>query len=324
MMAPNMKDVAKRAGVGLGTVSRVINTPHKVSPPTRLKVEKAIKELGYYSNEIARTLKTRNTRNVALVLPSIWHPFFSGFAYYIENYLDEQNYRLMLCNSDGKPDKEVYYLEMLKEKKVSGIIAITYNQIDDHISSDLPIISFDRHFKDDVTCVTSDNLKGGEIAAKTLHETGAKKLAYVGTINNRIDSEVKYRRIGFENYVKAHGIDHFIYTVEDPIRDYDAFLDTFFKRHNDREGVFVENDNLAKKLIKKAETLNIKIPEQLKVIGYDGVEETEFFEPKLTTIKQPLEAMAKASVEALIRIIETGPKVERIVLPVELKQGKST
>jgi len=321
---PNMKDVAKLAGVGVGTVSRVLNTPDKVSEPTRKKVEKAIKELGYYSNEIARNLKTRNTRNVALVLPSIWHPFFSGFAYYIETYLDQHNYRLMLCNSDGKPDKEVYYLEMLKEKKVSGIIAITYNQIDAHIHSDLPVISFDRHFENDVTCVTSDNYAGGQIAAQTLQDAGATTLAYVGTVNNRIDSEVKHRRTGFEDFVTSNGIDHVLYTVEDPIRDYDAFLNTFFQRHGHCDGVFVENDNLAKKLIKKAQELKILIPEDLKVIGYDGVEMNEFFEPELTTIVQPLEAMAKASVESLIKIIEQGPRVERIVLPVALKTGEST
>ncbi len=321
---PNMKDVAKKAGVGVGTVSRVLNTPHKVSDATRLKVEKAIKELGYYSNEIARTLKTRNTRNVALLLPSIWHPFFSGFAYYIESYLDKYNYRLMLCNSDGKPDKEVYYLDMLNEKKVSGIIAISYNQIDDHINSDLPIISFDRHFKNDVTCITSDNYDGGRQAAKTLNEAGCRKIAYVGTINNHIDTEVKYRKQGFESYCKQQDYNYLTYTVEDPINDYDQFLDTFFEQHKDSDGVFVENDNLAMKLIKKAEVLNIKIPEQLKVIGYDGIGFNDFFEPELTTIVQPLEAMAKASVDKLIKIIEEGSEVERIVLPIDVKLGKST
>ncbi len=321
-----MKDVAKYAGVGIGSVSRVLNSPDKVSSKMRKKVEEAIKALGYIPNEIARNLKTQNSRNVALLLPSIWHPFFSGFAYYIETYLDEVGYKLMLCNSDGHPEKEIYYLDMLKQNKVSGIIAISYSQIDENINGSLPIISFDRHFKDDVTCVTSDNYGGGVLAAKELIETGCKSLAYIGTYNNKTDTEVKYRKIGFKEYADKHNVNCLLYIEEDPIPDYNHFLNNFFKQYkNQVDGVFVENDNLAIKLIIKAKEFGIRVPEDLSVIGFDGVVENELLTPSLSTIVQPLDRLAKAAVEKLIPIIEgKDKKVEKIVVPVTFKKGEST
>lgn len=325
MSRPSIKDVAKKAGVGVGSVSRYLNTPEKVSEKMRRKVEAAIKELGYTPNEIARNLKTKNPRNVALLLPSIWHSFFSGLAYYVEAYLEEAGYKLMLCNSDGHPEKELYYLNMLKEKKVSGIITISYSELDDYINSSLPIISFDRHFKDDVSCITSDNYGGGELAAQELIRTGCKTLAYVGTYNTRIDTEVKYRKEGFKDYAEKHNVPVYLYLEEDPIRDYQVFLKGFFDRYRGVvDGVFVENDNLAKKLIMMAQEEGIKIPDELSVIGYDGVED-EFFRPKLSTIVQPLDLLAKTTVSKLIPIIEKKNKtVERIVVPVTFRKGETT
>lgn len=322
---PSIKDVAKKAGVGVGSVSRYLNTPEKVSDKMKKKVEAAIKELGYTPNEIARNLKMRNSRNVALLLPSIWHSFFSGFAYYVETYLDEVGYKLMLCNTDGHPEKELYYFNMLKQRKVSGIITISYSEVDEHINSSLPIISFDRHYKNNISCITSDNYGGGELAAKELIESGCKTLAYVGTYNNRIDTEVKYRKKGFKDYADKHHVECILYLEEDPIKDYQAFLQNFFDQYKGVvDGVFVENDNLAKKLIMVAEDNGIKIPDELSVIGFDGIED-EFFRPKLSTIVQPLDLLAKKAVSKLIPIIEKKEKdIETIVVPVTFRKGETT
>lgn len=320
----SIKDVAKRAGVGVGTISRYLNEPDKVSPKTQKKVEKAIQELGYIRNEVARNLKTNNTRNVAFIVPSIWHPFFSGLAYYIEDALDQRGYKLMLCNSDGHPEKELYYLNMLRESKVSGILSISYSDIDAFIHKDLPMVSFDRHFSNDVSCVTSDNYQGGALAAKRLIDKGRKHLAYVGTFNNRIDIEVKFRRLGFVETASRESVLCETYLVEDPIMDYEAYLHTFFTQYKDFvDGIFVENDVLAMKLIQYAQQEGLHIPNDISVIGYDGVENHEFFHPTLTTICQPLKAMAEEAVNLLISIIEKGPRVKRIVVPVTMREGGS-
>jgi len=320
----SIKDVAKKANVGIGTVSRFLNEPEKVSPKTRVRVEKVIKELGYIRNEVARNLKTSHTRNVAFIVPSIWHPFFSGLAYYIEDSLDRRGYKLMLCNSDGHPEKEIYYFDMLKEAKVSGILSISYSDIDHYIHHKLPMVSFDRHFSDDVSCVTSDNHQGGVLASQLLKQIGKKHFAYVGTFNPRIDIEVKHRKNGFMEETQKQNIPCEIYIVEDPIVDYDQYLNHFFDLYKDRvDGVFVENDNLAMKLIQYAQNRGLKIPNDLAVIGYDGVSENEFFKPSLTTIEQPLKDMAEAAVKLLIDIIEKESRIERIIVPVKIRRGQS-
>lgn len=99
-----MKDVAQRAGVGVGTVSRVINHAPGVKKSTLTKVQEAIKELKYIPDEYARGLKTSSSRTIALILPSVWYPFFSEFAYYVEKRLDKEDYKLLLCNSNGDPE----------------------------------------------------------------------------------------------------------------------------------------------------------------------------------------------------------------------------
>ena len=118
----SIKDVAHLAGVAVGTVSRVINNSGAVKPETRRKVKAAIKQLNYIPNEVARNFKMQKSKMVALLLPTIWHPFFSELAYYIEDELDQEGYKLILCNSGGKPEKELYYLDMLQQNKVVGIV----------------------------------------------------------------------------------------------------------------------------------------------------------------------------------------------------------
>ena len=187
---PSIKDVAVIAGVGVGTVSRVINNHATVKPETRKKVKAAIKQLNYIPNQVARNFKMQKSTMVALLLPSIWHPFFSELAYYIEDELDREGYKLMLCNSGGRPEKELYYFDMLNQNKVAGIMGITYNDIEDSVSTDIPIISIDRHFAKKITCVTSDNYTGGRIALRELIAAGAKRPAYLAIVSS-VYSEVQ-------------------------------------------------------------------------------------------------------------------------------------
>lgn len=164
-----MKDVALKAGVALGTVSRVVNNNSGVKDATRIKVEKAIKEMNYRPNEAARDFKKQRSRTIALIIPTIWHPFYSEFAYYVERNLSYKGYKTILCNSKNDVDREINYINMLEKNKIDGIIAITYSKvIDQYIYSKLPIISIDRHFTEGVVTVASDHYEGGKIAAYEL------------------------------------------------------------------------------------------------------------------------------------------------------------
>jgi LacI family transcriptional regulator len=323
---PSLKDVADLAGVGVGTVSRVINNHPNVRNETREKVNAAIKQLNYIPNEVARNFKMQKSTMVALLLPSVWHPFFSELAYYIEDELDREGYKLMLCNSGGRPDKELYYLDMLNQNKVAGIIGITYNDIEDSVSTDIPIISIDRHFGKKITCVTSDNYTGGRIAVRELVKAGTKKAAYLATYSD-VYSEVELRKKGFIDEAEAQGIEYIIYEELDAVFNDEKYFENFFKikEHHNVSGIFANTDLLAAKYIDKAKQYGLRTPEDVKVIGYDGIQDNKLFHPILSTIRQPVEEMARMSVKLLLKKIE-GEALEQEIyrIPVMYRKGETT
>lgn len=320
----SIKDVAMLAGVAVGTVSRVINNSGAVKPITRRKVEEAIQELNYFPNEVARNFKMQKSKMVALLLPSIWNPFFSELAYYIEDELDQEGFKLMLCNSGGKPEKELYYLDMLRQNKVAGIVGITYNDIESSVSNDIPIVSIDRHFNKKITCVTSDNYEGGRLALRELVKAGARKPAFMGSITS-VFSETMNRRKGFIDEAEALGVDYIIYEKADPIIDDQAYFNEFFSTYPDIDGVFAITDMLAANYIDRATKQGISVPEDVKVIGYDGIQDSPYFHPILSTIRQPVEEMARMSIKLLYRKME-GVSLDQQVyrIPVIFKQGETT
>ncbi|WP_018751983.1 LacI family DNA-binding transcriptional regulator [Paenibacillus sanguinis] len=321
---PSIKDVATLAGVAVGTVSRVINNSGAVKPDTRRKVEEAIQQLNYTPNEIARNFKMRRSRMVALLLPSIWHPFFSELAYYIEDELDREGFKLMLCNSGGKPEKELYYLDMLRQNKVAGIVGITYNDIESNVSMDIPIVSIDRHFSKKITCVTSDNYEGGRLALRELVRAGSRKPAFLGSVTS-VYSETMKRREGFIDEARALGVDYVIYQKPDPVVNDEAYFEPFLDQHLDIDGIFAITDMFAAKYIERAKRRGIRVPEDVKVIGYDGIQDHPYFHPILSTIRQPVEEMARNTIRLLFRKIE-GETLDQEVycFPVSFRPGETT
>jgi LacI family transcriptional regulator len=317
-----IKDVAKLAGVGLGTASRVINDSGYVSEETKRKVLEAINKLGYVPNETARAFVTQDNKTVALFLPSIHHAFFSELAYYIEDELDKKGYKMILCNSSGQKEKELKYINMLKQNKVSGIIGISYNPIENEINHSMPIVLVDRHIGE-IPYVSSDNYGGGKMALQVLKETGCNHVAYMGTYSKTIFTEVEKRLKGFENAAKENRINYTLYIEEDPIKDQTAFLNTFLNKYKNIDGVFVENDMMALELVQLAQDRNISIPEELSIIGYDGIQTYAMLRPKLSTIRQPVDLMGRSLVDLLIKKLN-GEQVTPEIHPVRFLKGETT
>ncbi|KAI7256095.1 hypothetical protein KC345_g11029 [Hortaea werneckii] len=266
----------------------------------------------------------QKSKMVALLLPSIWNPFFSELAYYIEDELDREGFKLMLCNSGGKPEKELYYLEMLRQNKVAGIVGITYNDIENNVSNDIPIVSIDRHFNKKITCVTSDNYEGGRLALRELVKAGAKKPAFMGSITS-VFSETMNRRQGFIHEAEALGVDYVVYEKADPIIDDNAYFNEFLHEHGDVDGIFAITDMLAANYIERARRQGIRVPEDVKVIGYDGIQDNPYFHPILSTIRQPVEEMARTTIRLLYNKIEGIPLESQVYrIPVIFKQGETT
>lgn len=322
-----IKDVAREAGVAVGTVSNVINNK-PVKEITKLKVEQAIKKLNYKPDIYARGFKMQRTNTVALILPSIWNPFFSEFAYHVEVELSKHDIKLILCNSDARPDKEIRYINMVKQNKMDGIIGITYSDIDEYISAKLPIVSIDRHFSEDVAYVTSDNFNGGRMAVKELIKAGCKKLAYVGTEALR-KSEIINRKKGFIEESEKAGIEYIVYEKAEPIDNPNKFvtdfvLDNFIKDNKGIDGIFAINDFMALRVIKGLEGFGKIVPRDVQVIGYDGIRMAQECDYVVSTIRQPIQLMAQNAVKSLMGIINNENIEKMIVLPVEFIKGHST
>lgn len=322
-MKATMKDVAALAGVGVGTVSRVINKNGSVKESTRLKVEAAIQQLDYEPDEYARGLKTNRSNTIALILPTIWHPFFSEFAYYVERALTKYNYKMFLCNSDGDSTKENEYIQMVKQNKVDGIIGITYSDIDQYVSSNLPFVSVDRHFSEDVTYVTADNYMGGRIAAEELLKGGCQRLAYIGG-QSPYPNETTSRMNGFEDVCKERHINYCKLVMPEPIQEVTQQILQFYEENTDIDGFFTVNDFMALNVIEALELIQHYPLQDFQIIGFDGIKMAVERQYIVSTIVQPVEAMAEAAVEALLNKIQGQAVPQRIVLPVQFRAHKTT
>ena len=319
-----MKDVAQRAGVGVGTVSRVINRVPGVKESTLIKVNQAIKELNYIPDEYARGLKTKSSRTIALILPSVWYPFFSEFAYYVEKRLGKENYKLLLCNSNGNPTEEAKYIKMLKQNKIDAIIAITYSDIEQYIYSNIPFVSLDRYFDKKVSYVTSDNYEGGKLAARKLLEHGARSLAYVGS-HSKYPNGTMLRRAGFRDYLKNIGIDYKEIFLQEPVNDFTPYILEMLKVHPKIDGIFCHTDSLLLKLRKILNQYGYRVPEDIQLIGFDGMNLSSDLPLGISTIAQPVEQLANGAVDLVLRkIVDPSLKNEAKMYPVRYVDGNTT
>ncbi len=177
--APTMKDVAREAGVALGTVSKVVNGL-PVGDSYKIRVEDAIRKLNYQVNSYAQGLKANKTYTVALLIPNTTEPFFAALAYHINIVLMRQKYRMLLCCTDSDSALEQEYITMAQQNKVDGIIGLTYspNLI---IEENTPFVAIDRSIGTGIPCVASDNFGGGQLAAEKLADLGCKNVAFCGS-----------------------------------------------------------------------------------------------------------------------------------------------
>lgn len=323
MAQPTMKDVAREAGVSLGTVSKVINGI-PVGESYRLRVEAAIRKLGYRVNTYARGLKTNRTNTVALVMPSLCHPFFAHLTDALTACLMRRGYRSLLMITEFDPDAEKKCLEMVRENKVDGVIALTYSP-ELAVDGDLPVVSIDRHFSARVPCVSSDNFRGGELAADRLTALGCRKLIFA-RIGPDVPGEPDKRGAGFFSRCAALGAAWEAVNVND--RETEAavlrFLDDRITNGSPTfDGIFCNTDRLAIRIVNHLRARGVDVPGQVQVIGFDGTRNYATGLPFCSTLEQPLGEMAETAVEILLdpeRVFSGA----NITLPVRYIPGGTT
>jgi len=320
---PTMKDVAKEAGVALGTVSKVFNGL-PVGESYRVRVEDAAKRLGYQVNQYARGLRANKTYMAALILPGVEHPFFAALADHVCTALAQRDHRMLLYLTAYRPDMEQECINMVRQNKVDGVIALTYNLM--QVEADLPFVSIDRCLGHGIPCVASDNYGGGRMAAEKLLELGCKRLAFLRT-GSANPSETDKRGDGFEMVCRARQIPYEIFSVNDG-EDSDDVFRQFFRSHMvdgvlDFDGIFCSTDFLVYRIGKLLKEQGVSIPEDVQVIGFDGIRKFASQELYCSTIVQPVRRLAETCVDLLLTK-ERDNIPALICLPVSYAPGGTT
>ncbi|MTM43039.1 substrate-binding domain-containing protein, partial [Turicibacter sanguinis] len=235
--------------------------------------------------------------------------------------------KMILCNSEGDYKIELDYITMAKQNQVDGIIAITYSDIEAFISSNLPMVSVDRFFNEEITYVSSDNLMGGYLAAQKLIESGCQSICFIGE-GSKKDNSTRNRKKGFINYCEEHRID---YQVCEMIGDHDKFDETLKQFLMDNliqqkkiDGIFTVTDAYAYFIIEKLKEYHLSVPEDVQIIGFDGAKSSKKSVIEISTIRQPIELIAKHTVESIDALINKQTIEKEIILPVEFHQGSTT
>lgn len=321
--APTMKDVAREAGVALGTVSKVFNNG-SVGEGYRRRVMEAAERLGYQVNSYARGLKTNRTYVVAVVLPNIINPFFSVLAQSLCQALTKRGYRMFLSITDFDPEAEQRYIHMAQQNQVDGIIGLTYNP-DLQVADKVPFVSFDRYVSPNVPCVASDNFGGGQLAARKLVELGCERLLFL-RIGSTVAGESDKRRDGFESFCRSAGVEHETLYLRDS-DGYEPFR-AFLREHLhqgklDYDGIFCCTDVLALEIQKMLLELGLRAPEDVQLIGFDGTAIHMGRAPECSTIVQPIPLLAETCVDILLKE-DKSDLPSLICLPVSYAAGGTT
>lgn len=321
---PKLEDVAAAAGVSKTTVSRVLNHRGYLSEKTIAKVQKAMQELDYRPNIIARQLYKQRTDLVGMIFPTVDNPFFSQLEAEMERQLYRNGYKVLIGNSQNDPAKEENYLQQLLTHQVDGLIVGTQNRgLIGYQHANLPVVSIDQVVDKNIPVVSSDNYQGGLLATQRLLDDGCRHIIHTnGPLG--LDTPTQKRREAYEHLMTKNNLPAITYHLDFNIStiDKERVFRRIFEEHPEVDGIFAANDTDASTIINLASEYGKRIPEDLKIVGYDGSNVTRLLLPGLTTIQQPIDEMADLAVQLLQARIN-GENVKSVVLPVTIWNGKT-
>lgn len=320
-------DVAKKADVSVTTVSRVLNNRGYISEATRTKVFRVMEELNYQPNEIARSLLRKQSNVIGLIIPNVSHPFFSELANHVENYAYDQGFKMLLCNSQLDPVKEKDYIEMLKRNRVDGIIMGSHTlQVEEYKNLSSPIVTIDRQISNEIPYISSDNYTGGSLAASLLVEKGCRKIAHICG-NLELQLLANKRTEAFQSVMKENKVEHLIIQTDMNVFDqmqYEDIMKRLFEEHPDIDGMFATSDIIAAFAVKQCAAAGKRIPDDVKIIGYDDINAARWMTPSITTIKQPIAELGRKAVDLIMQQMNDEPFEAENILPVTIVERSTT
>ena len=321
-METTIKDVAKYAGVGVGTVSRVINNEKAVGEKTRKKVIEAMKALNYSRNNMAFRLRKNETRIIALLVPVIDHPFFAKLAYYVEDEASKFGYSIILVSSQQKVDKETEIITKIKHREVDGAVFVTHYMHEEDELQNCPIVSIDRTFGKDIPYVTSDNYDATKKALEYMIEHGAKKVGFIGS-KPLVASEVMERERAYLDVMKEYCMTPRIVNEVIEHGDEKLVVSDFVEKYSDVDGVFVSGYTLSQFFYEAVIAEGKKIPDDMQIVSYDGIFK-QWGISNITSVEQPIEDMAREVVRLLINKIHNEETSHRTVIKTKFVLGTTT
>ncbi len=313
---PTIRDVAKRANVGIATVSRVLNNNPSVSEDTRNAVLAAINELDYTPNPIARQLSTGRTLTLGVILPYLTMPSYVERLRGVQHALAETEYNMVLFSVGGPTERDSYFKDLPRNNLVDGILIISLppndTQAERFASAEVPTVLVDAHHSR-LSCILTDDVKGGKLATQHLINLGHRKIGFLSEfLETPFHPSAYYRYQGYRKALEEHGIPFdpaYHISGERGRTNAKKMAKQLLTLDDPPTAIFAGNDIQAIGVLDAAMELGVNVPDDLSVIGFDGIRDGEY--TNLTTIDQHLYQSGIEGVHMLISALEAHPKTPR-------------
>lgn len=304
----SIKDVAKAAGVSTATVSRVIANKGYITDEKRALVLRAIAELNYRPNLIARSLRAQTSTKIGLIVSDIRNPFFTAIARAVEDAAYERGYSIIICNTDENPEKELMYLNLMHDENVAGVIFSPTQQFGSTrkpYHAHIPFVIIDRRVENNPNydTVMLDNVAAAYTLTKHMLAQGCRRL--VGFFGDTSTTGFD-RREGFERAIRDADLDHCgAHFIAPRIEQgYQSTME-LLRSNIKPDGIFTSNNLITVGAFQALRANNIRIPQDIALVGFDETTWGNVVEPPLTIISQPTEDIGRSAIELLLQRIET-------------------
>lgn len=329
----NIKDIAALAHVGVSTVSRVLNNHRDVNDETRKRVLEIIKENNYIPNNSARILKQSNTKNIGILVKGVFNPFFSEILKLVSVAIQEAGYTMILQHHNNQNDIGTL-LGFIKEKRLQGIICLGGNFVDlkdedlEDVEVPIVLVSVEAANKKNMkrcSSISINNRKAAAMATEYLINNGHKNIGLV--LGEKRDYGIsKERYEGYKDALKKYDIkyqEQYVVYGEYECRDAYKEAKKLINSHPEITAIFAISDIMAVGVAKASFDAGRTVGKDISIIGFDGMDNAKYYQPAITTVKQPKRKMSEMSVDILLKLLEGKMENTHISLDVELVKGKS-
>ncbi|OHX51681.1 transcriptional regulator [Planococcus faecalis] len=304
-----IRDVAKEAELSIATVSRYLNGKGYVSQKAEIKIRDVMNRLDFKPNEIARSLSNKKTNTIALIIPDILNPFFPELVVAIEGVAKERGYSLVLINTQEEFLHSSGFWRSLESRYIDGLILASF-QFTEEVQKGmenikLPFVTIDRAAgENNNNSIGIDNYKGAKMAVEHLIEVGCKNIVHISGPKTYPSSSD--RLLGYIDAMKERFPDQkaFFYEGNFSLESGYDLTKQLIIENKGYDGIFLANDFMAIGAIKALKEMKVNVPEEMAIIGFDGIKLTEMVDPEISTIKQPIYALGAKATTRLINIIE--------------------